>query len=156
MKKLFSILTGVALTAAIFSTTSCTKTCDAGYEGSDCKTEVRAKYVGNWTESGTWTATTSPATNGSVPATAVTVSTATSINDINAAFTFNSVNYSYKRTMGSDGKTFTMSSQTQADGSTLTGSGSFPSATTVSEVITLTYTTPSAFVVTITLTGSKI
>lgn len=45
MKKV--IYSALMLGALAFSTTSCTKTCDAGYEGSDCKTEVRAKFLAN-------------------------------------------------------------------------------------------------------------
>ncbi len=34
--------------ASVASISSCTKVCDAGYEGSDCKTEVREKIIGNF------------------------------------------------------------------------------------------------------------
>jgi hypothetical protein len=40
MKKLVSFFAATALVAAMMTTSSCTKTCDAGYEGSDCKTPV--------------------------------------------------------------------------------------------------------------------
>lgn len=51
MKKLFySVVVAAALATGL---NSCTKTCDPGYEGSDCKTEVRAKYVANYLVSGT-------------------------------------------------------------------------------------------------------
>lgn len=46
MKKVFSTFVAIALMGAVASINSCTKTCDLGYEGSDCKTEVRAKYLG--------------------------------------------------------------------------------------------------------------
>jgi len=36
-----------ATVAGLFFVSSCTKTCDPGYEGSDCKTEVRAKFLAN-------------------------------------------------------------------------------------------------------------
>jgi hypothetical protein len=45
MKKLFRPFLMVATVAALFTVNSCTKTCDPGYEGSDCKTEVRAKFL---------------------------------------------------------------------------------------------------------------
>jgi len=45
MKKLVSFLTATALVATMMTTSSCTKTCDAGFEGSDCKTEMRTKFV---------------------------------------------------------------------------------------------------------------
>ena len=48
MKKIFNSLFIMAAVTAMFSVTSCTKTCDLGYEGSDCKTETRAKYLGNF------------------------------------------------------------------------------------------------------------
>lgn len=38
----------VATVATLFVVSSCTKTCDEGYEGTDCKTEIRAKYIGQW------------------------------------------------------------------------------------------------------------
>lgn len=48
MKKMFKPFMMMATVAGILATASCTKTCDPGYEGSDCKTEVREKYVGQW------------------------------------------------------------------------------------------------------------
>ena len=53
MKNSFKLFIAVAVFAAIASITSCTKTCDAGFEGSNCKTEVRTKYIGNYTASET-------------------------------------------------------------------------------------------------------
>lgn len=35
----------VAVIGTLFTVTSCTKTCDSGYEGSDCKTEIRTKLL---------------------------------------------------------------------------------------------------------------
>lgn len=51
MKKV--IYSALLLGAFAMGTSSCTKTCDPGYEGSDCKTEVRAKYIGSYRVSGT-------------------------------------------------------------------------------------------------------
>lgn len=48
MKKIFNSFVIVAMMAAVGTTSSCTKTCDAGYEGDNCKTEVRTKYLGNF------------------------------------------------------------------------------------------------------------
>lgn len=45
MKKIFNSLFIMAAVTAMVSTSSCTKVCDAGFEGSDCKTEVRTKYL---------------------------------------------------------------------------------------------------------------
>jgi hypothetical protein len=156
MKKLVSFIAAAGLVATLMTTSSCTKTCDAGYEGSDCKTEVRAKYLGTWSESGTFT---SGSTQG--PVTSLSVLRATSsgaVTDLIATFTFNGTAYSVKSTLGSDGKTFTIPSQTEADGSTATGSGSFPTATTVSETVTLNYPASgsvAAFTVDVVLTGTK-
>lgn len=47
MKKIFNSLFIMAAITAMVSTSSCTKVCDPGYEGSDCKTEVRAKFLKN-------------------------------------------------------------------------------------------------------------
>jgi hypothetical protein len=48
MKKLINYLMMGAVAATLMTTSSCTKTCDSGYEGSDCKTESRAKFIGQW------------------------------------------------------------------------------------------------------------
>lgn len=48
MKKIFKAFAGVAVLAALTTISSCTKTCDLGYEGDNCKTEVRTKYLGNF------------------------------------------------------------------------------------------------------------
>ena len=46
MKKvIYSVL---MLGTLSFSITSCNKSCDTGYEGSDCKTETRAKFLGSF------------------------------------------------------------------------------------------------------------
>ena len=48
MKKIVSFLAATALVATLMTTQSCTKTCDAGYEGSDCKTLMSTKFLGSW------------------------------------------------------------------------------------------------------------
>ena len=48
MKKLFRTFCAVALIGAIATTSSCTKTCDAGYEGTKCDTKIRTKFLGQW------------------------------------------------------------------------------------------------------------
>jgi ferritin-like protein len=45
MKKIFKSFLIVAVMASVASISSCTKTCDPGYEGTDCKTETRAKVL---------------------------------------------------------------------------------------------------------------
>jgi hypothetical protein len=47
MKKIFASFLTVAAFAAVTTISSCTKTCDEGYEGSDCKTEIRTKFLVN-------------------------------------------------------------------------------------------------------------
>ncbi len=47
MKSIFKSFLAVATLATVISVSSCTKTCDPGYEGTDCKTEVRAKFLKN-------------------------------------------------------------------------------------------------------------
>lgn len=49
MKKLFKPFMVAAAFAGLMTVSSCTKTCDEGFEGDDCKTEIRAKYVGAFT-----------------------------------------------------------------------------------------------------------
>lgn len=48
MKNLFKPFLMAATVASLFFVSSCTKTCDEGYEGTDCKTEIRAKFIGQW------------------------------------------------------------------------------------------------------------
>jgi len=48
MKKIFASFLTVAAFAAVTTISSCTKTCDEGYEGSDCKTEWRTKFIGEY------------------------------------------------------------------------------------------------------------
>lgn len=48
MKRLFRTFAAFAILGAVATTTSCTKTCDEGFEGDDCKTEVRAKIIGTY------------------------------------------------------------------------------------------------------------
>lgn len=48
MNKIFKGILGVAVLATMVSVSSCTKTCDAGFEGTDCKTEMRTKFLGDW------------------------------------------------------------------------------------------------------------
>jgi hypothetical protein len=62
--------------------TSCTKdkTCDLGYEGSDCKTEERTKFLGTWTAADVTGSTSIPYS--------VAVVSGTAINAITIANTF--------------------------------------------------------------------
>lgn len=47
MSKLFKSFMTVAAFAAITFVSSCTKTCDEGFEGDKCDTEIRAKFLTN-------------------------------------------------------------------------------------------------------------
>lgn len=53
MKRLFKFFMIGAVSAALLSTTSCSKTCDPGYEGNDCKTLANAKFLGTYSEKDT-------------------------------------------------------------------------------------------------------
>lgn len=53
MKKVFKSVLVFASMAALLTVSSCTKECDPGYEGDDCKTEMRAKFIDDWLVSGT-------------------------------------------------------------------------------------------------------
>lgn len=46
MKSIFKSFLAVAAMASVITISSCTKTCDPGYEGNDCKTEMRTKFLG--------------------------------------------------------------------------------------------------------------
>ncbi|RQO31754.1 hypothetical protein DBR32_07360 [Taibaiella sp. KBW10] len=51
MKKIRIIASAALLTLTAFGATtltSCTKDCEIGYEGSDCKTLSRTKFIGDW------------------------------------------------------------------------------------------------------------
>lgn len=67
MKKIFGFILTVAVAAMI--STSCTKTCDPGYEGSKCTTEMRTKLIGSWTASDSCVV--NPATGAPIPYTVI-------------------------------------------------------------------------------------
>ena len=147
MKKIASFFSALAIIAALMTMQSCAKTCDSGYEGSDCKTEVRAKYFGNWTVNGT--------DNGTPPGTYTgkhfAVSAGSTINEL----TFTSVDLAlvFPVTLSADGKTFAVN--TTVTGSyTYTGSGSFTSANAVNLSLTEVGGTPAATTI-YTFTGVK-
>ncbi len=48
MKKNFKTIILSATVAAMALVSSCTKTCDPGYEGSDCKTAMNTKFSGTY------------------------------------------------------------------------------------------------------------
>lgn len=49
MKRIFNLLVAGVVATTFMMTQSCgSKVCDAGYEGTDCKTEMRAKIIGTY------------------------------------------------------------------------------------------------------------
>lgn len=128
MKNIFKPILMMAAFAAMLTITSCEKTCDAGYEGSDCKTQIRTKYYGTYKVSGT-------AVNGGGSATitdllvTVSASSTTNVQDFNITFVLGGDSYLLKGTL-KDGSAFTVPSQT-ANGNTYTGSGSFAGSVTM-------------------------
>jgi len=62
MKKMFNYLLVGTMALGLFSAQSCSKTCDAGYEGTDCKTESRAKFYKSWLATETKTGSSTPST----------------------------------------------------------------------------------------------
>ncbi len=105
MNKIFKGILGVAILATMVSVSSCTKTCDKGYEGSDCKTEVRTKFAG------TYSATDNP---GALIY-SVTVGSGSAINDVLISSNF-SDSYFVNNVKGTvDGTTLTVARQ-QPDG----------------------------------------
>jgi len=132
MKKL--LYSTMMVGALAFSITSCTKTCEPGYEGSDCKTEVRTKILGNYSASESKNGGASYSYSGSV---------LTSSGDIQEIF-INRIpngtgffNTNVKATI--DGNAITISNQNpDGDDYYITGNGSFSSGSP--STITFTYT----------------
>lgn len=141
MSKLFKTFMAVAAFASLTVVSSCTKTCDEGFEGDKCDTEIRAKFIGQFQGSETCTVGTDNYT--------VTITSATS--DV-LKVTFNNVyNAGYTATATVDGSAFTVASQTVASGVTVAGSG-----TISGDVLTFTYTIDGAANNTCTFTGTKL
>jgi hypothetical protein len=117
MKKIFNSLFIAAAITGIFSVSSCTKTCDVGYEGDNCKTEVRTKYLGNF--NGTEVCN---QTNVTIAVNALTVSS-----DVVKVTFFNlyGAGYNTTGTVQSDG-TITIATQAFGTGS-ISGSASIVS-----------------------------
>lgn len=147
MKKIFALFLTAATFTAVTTMSSCTKTCDAGYEGSDCKTEIRSKYTGTYKVSGTATNT-----SGTAPITDLIVTVAnssSSVTKFNLSYTLGGDTYSLVGDLDDNGS-FTIASQT-AQGLTYSGSGSF---TTSSMTLNLTEVDGST-TTNISLTGPK-
>jgi len=138
MKKIFNSLFIMAAITAMVSTSSCTKVCDPGYEGDDCKTQMRAKVL-----TGGTTATYNVTANSCTSAGATWQSTITPASDVSALLLNNfghlvcgSGSINLNATI--DGSTITIPSQTVCT-ATISGSGTV-TTTATSTVISVTYT----------------
>ncbi len=145
---MFNYLLVGTMALGLFAAQSCTKTCDAGYEGSDCKTETRAQYFGTWKVSGTDNST----PQGTYTNKDLTIGTNTGGV---LKFSCSSIGFGlvFTATLGSDGKTFTVDTFTSG-GYTYTGSGTFTSASAMTLSLTEVGGTPSTTTI-YTLTGTK-
>lgn len=98
-----------ALVAALMTTSSCSKTCDAGYEGSDCKTEMRTKFIN---EPNGWSADETGTRSGHSNAFTVHIQTSsTAVDKIRITNFWNSFVGDVNATM-TNSNTFTIPSQT--------------------------------------------
>ena len=148
MKKMFNYLLVGTVALGIFATQSCTKTCDPGYSGSDCKTETRAQYYGTWKVSGS---------DNAIPAGSYTNKDLTIASNSGGVLKLNmsSIGFAlvFTATMSSDGKTFQVDNFTTG-GYAYSGSGTFTSASAMTLSLTEVGGTPSATTI-YTLTGTK-
>lgn len=151
MKKIVSFFAAAALVATMMTTSSCSKTCEAGYEGSDCKTEVRAKYYGNWTINGTDNAT----PPGTYTNKDLTIAAGSSSSIFTLRFTSINLSLVLTGTLGADGKTFTLD-QVTSSGYTYSGTGTFTSSSAMTLNLTEVdgSTTPNTTTL-YTFTGTK-
>ncbi len=143
MKKIFKTFVAITTIAAVSFISSCTKTCDPGYEGSDCKTETRAKFVGQYQGPETCTVGTDN----------YTLTVAKSSTDVLKITFTNVYNQAYTAIATVDGSSFTVESQTVASGVTVSGTGTL-SGTTLT--FTYTITTAGAASNTCTFSGVKL
>jgi hypothetical protein len=133
MKNFFKPFLMAATVASLFFVSSCTKTCDEGYEGSDCKTMTRTKFIGQFKGPETCTVGSDNYT--------VTVS-AGSADALTIVFG-NVYNQGFTVTAKVSGSSFTVAEQTVgSSGSKASGSGSISGDGTQ---LTFTYSvTPTA------------
>ncbi|HRN94579.1 MAG: hypothetical protein M9931_05525 [Chitinophagales bacterium] len=132
MKKLFRPFLMVATVATLFVVSSCTKTCDEGYEGTDCKTLIREKFIGQFKGPETCTIGNDNYT--------VTVTGASS--DLLSIVINNAYNQNFTVTGKVDGSSLTVAEQSVGSvGSKLSGSGSISGD---GKTLTFTYTVTPA------------
>ncbi|MDB5284195.1 MAG: hypothetical protein JWO06_3270 [Bacteroidota bacterium] len=129
MRKITRLSLMIATSAVLLTIASCSKTCDAGYEGSDCKTQIREKFIGQFKGPETCTAGTDNYT--------VTISNSSS-SDLLAIILSNVYNQSFTATGTVSGTTLTTTAnQTLGVGVTLvSGTGSISGSPSV---LTFTY-----------------
>lgn len=114
MKKVFKPFMMMATVAGILAVSSCTKTCDEGYEGSDCKTEVRAKFLGNYHG-------TEQCTVGNDEYNVVIAASSTDVVKVTIS---NVYNQGFTATASVSGSSLTIESQTVVSGVVVSGTGS--------------------------------
>lgn len=133
MKKLFRPFLMVATVATVFAMSSCTKECDEGYEGTDCKTEVRAKMLGDYNATESKNGGANYSYSGSIVTSSADV-TEVFINRMPNGTNF--FNTNVKATVS--GNTLTIANQEpDHDGYSISGSGEFNAGTP--STITFTY-----------------
>lgn len=151
MKKIVSFFAAAALVATMMTTSSCSKTCEAGYEGSDCKTQVRAKYYGNWNVNGTDNST----PPGTYTNKDLTIAAGSSSSIFTLRFSSIGLDLVLTGTLGGDGKTFTIDQSTTGS-YTYTGTGTFTSSSAMTLNLTeVDASTTPATTTLYTFTGTK-
>lgn len=113
MSKLFKTFMAVAAFASLTIVSSCTKTCDEGFEGDKCDTEIREKFIGQFQGQETCTAGTDSYT--------LTVSKSSS--DVLKVTVNNVYNQGFTATATVDGSTFTITNQNVGGTVTVQGTG---------------------------------
>ncbi len=150
MKRILTTVMIIAAFAGMTTITSCTKTCDPGYEGTDCKTEVRAKYLGNYNASESKNGGTAYSYSGSVLTSSSNVQEIY-INRIPNGTGF--FNTNVKATI--DGNAVTIANQNpDGDAYYITGTGAFSATTPATITFTYTVTGPNGAVPPVTVTDS--
>ncbi len=143
MKKMFKSFIAIAVIGAVTTVASCTKTCDSGYEGDDCKTETRAKFIGQFTGPETCT----------IGNDNYTITVGRSSTDALKITFANVYNQGFTAVATVDGSSFTVETQSIATDVTVSGTGTLSGNT-----LTFTYTvvTVGSASNTCTFTGTKL
>lgn len=128
MKKLFKTFAAVALIGSISFLSSCDKVCDEGYEGDDCKTQIRTKFLG------AYNTVNEVCTSGGPSSFGIAVTAGTNILEINLSNLYGA-GLNTKATVN-EARTVTIASQTFGSGQ-ISGSGSLSAD---GNTLTLSYT----------------